>query len=133
MIGLSERTLQGMRREYLKTLDATAVAYRSQMSDSPTGRAETFVQLTDSLGQPVGIFPLRIDPMTVDERLRSGMIERGNECWISVPIEVPLLQQGDRIDLMEGGVAIQTYGIKAAQERRSGVAFDRKYRAVRVS
>jgi hypothetical protein len=132
MIRLSERTLQGMQRAYDGTLDAFALAYRLQKTNTPTGRKSDYVRMKDDKGCILDAIPLRIDPDVVDEHAKAATIEKGNQCFVSVPTEAPIFEQGDHLALLDDcGNEVQMYEIKGAADRRSGVTFDRKYRAVR--
>jgi hypothetical protein len=134
MIRLSERTLQGMQRAYDGTLDAFAIAYRLQKTDTATGRKSDYVRMKDEQDCVLDAIPLRIDPDVVDEQFKTALIEKGNQCFVSVIVDAPIFDQGDRLALLDDKQnEIEIYEIKGAVDRRSGVTFDRKYRAVRIS
>lgn len=135
MIRLSERTLQGMQRAYDGTLDAFALAYRLQKTDTATGRKSDYVRMKDDKNCVLDAIALRIDPDVVDEQPKASLIEKGNQCFISVSVDDPIFDQGDRLALLDEckETEVQMYEIKGATDRRSGVTFDRKYRAVRIA
>jgi hypothetical protein len=135
MIRLSERTLQGMQRAYDGTLDAFALAYRLQKTDTATGRKSDYVRMKDDKDCVLDAIPLRIDPDVVDEQPKASSIEKGNQSFVSVTTDAPIFEQGDRLALLDDCQQneIEVYEIKGAADRRSGVTFDRKYRAVRVA
>lgn len=131
MVHLSERTLQGMRRAYEDSLDGTAILYLLQKADTATGRSSSYarVQVDNKDLDPVGI---RVDPAVIDEQQKSMAVEKGNEAFLSVPVDAPILRAGDQIRVLDSnGNETETYDIRAAAMDRSGVTFDRKYRAVR--
>ena len=123
-----------MQRAYVSTLDAFAFVYQLQKTNTATGRQSSYVRLVNDLDEIIPAIQIRIDPEVIDETSKTSLIEKGNQCYISVPTEIPILNQGDQLRLLsDTDVEIETYEIKGASDRRSGVTFDRKYRAVRIA
>lgn len=121
---LSERTLQGVRREYEKSLPSWANLKRKVTVDSATGTSIGFQDV------PGGAFACRVDPIVTEEGNVSQMTTSERKAFIFLSASAPRLDIGDKIHVLTDGQD-DVYEISSAQSNRTSMDIDVKYGGVK--
>lgn len=122
-----------MTRAYEATLDAFAVLYIHQKTETKTGRAHGLFR-HESSGIPF-VWKVRVDPDIVDGQIKNELVEKGDTAVISIQVGAPILNQDDQVRITSdetGNTEVFSYKVKGSADTRSGVTLDRKYRVVRI-